>query len=759
MVFRGEMVDFYGNGWRIDFEGMDPENMGGNGPTMMAIWQNDEGASSVSFGPFADRVQSIEVTYLVKSEEPEVKFFPIDVEANGGIAIVTVDGQETREAAEGALVQVRPIADEGFKLDDVVVMTIDGDKVECERDGETYFFKMPGKPVIIEVTFNETEPDEPTFVYDQDYSIKVVDVENGKAFILVNGQQTYTAKEDDVVTVMCQPDLGYTVSALSILNGDAEVDYALEDENTFSFIMPDNDVTIIPVAEAMTTYTDNDGVVWSFQVIDDETCQLGDGTNACIPTTTAGTVTVPSYIYGRRVAIIADNAFSGCSALTGILLPDENSYQARVARAMAIKAGRRAYDTTGFTIGNGAFKGCSKLTSINIPASVSNIMDNVFEGCQELKNVYFEGGVAPQMSGNAFSGMSNLNIYVPENAGENYKQLSDAGNVQAVATYDIVLPQTDINGNRVNANVLKAAENSTVMLTVTPAAGFSLKNIAASDGNSDITLSGDQETRTFTMPGKPVSISVEFNEIGYAVKSIGSNMAKAANLVELSQGNTPVNVMETILDNVGGKEVLITVTPQEGYRVKGIDVRKVHSADAIDVTMNNYQAGSKAYTAKFQMPTDAGVTIDVNYEVIPVAVNIKEAENGSATASCNGQSIDGKRIEAADLEGKVVTLTISPASGYILQTLNVVQKSESDFIAVTTSDATYHATAAAYTATFTMPANAVIANMLFVAGTPSGIDIVTASKKSGAAVNLNGQKVMNGYKGIVIENGHKVVRK
>ena len=42
-------------------------------------------------------------------------------------------------------------------------------------------------------------------------------------------------------------------------------------------------------------------------------------------------------------------------------------------------------------IGNNAFSGCTALKSVTIPNSVTSIGKNAFYGCTALKNIYFTG--------------------------------------------------------------------------------------------------------------------------------------------------------------------------------------------------------------------------------------------------------------------------------------------------------------------------------------------------------------------------------
>lgn len=68
---------------------------------------------------------------------------------------------------------------------------------------------------------------------------------------------------------------------------------------------------------------------------------------------------------------IAGNAFSGCSSLMSVTIPDSVT-----------------------SIGYYAFSGCSSLTSIEIPNSVTSIEYRVFNGCSNLTRVTFNGCVA-----------------------------------------------------------------------------------------------------------------------------------------------------------------------------------------------------------------------------------------------------------------------------------------------------------------------------------------------------------------------------
>lgn len=117
-----------------------------------------------------------------------------------------------------------------------------------------------------------------------------------------------------------------------------------------------------------------------YKTLEDGTIEITD----CDETVTK--VEIPAEIDGKKVTRIGDHAFSYCSGLTSVTIPDS---------VTSIGQGSFCYceDLTSITIPIGvtsismfAFTNCSKLTSINIPESVTNIGGRAFYKTPWLEN-------------------------------------------------------------------------------------------------------------------------------------------------------------------------------------------------------------------------------------------------------------------------------------------------------------------------------------------------------------------------------------
>ncbi|MEI8341728.1 MAG: leucine-rich repeat domain-containing protein [Verrucomicrobiota bacterium] len=139
-----------------------------------------------------------------------------------------------------------------------------------------------------------------------------------------------------------------------------------------------------------------------------------------------GAVVIPASIDGKPVTAIGDNAFSGVSSLTSVIIP------ASVTR-----------------IGGGAFQGCTGLTSVTIPNSVTSIGSYAFYDCRGLANITFKGN-PPSLGNDVFHGVAtSAAVFYPSTAtcwGASYGGLMTVEDYLDVLTYSTANNQVTITG-------------------------------------------------------------------------------------------------------------------------------------------------------------------------------------------------------------------------------------------------------------------------------------------------------------------------
>lgn len=211
-----------------------------------------------------------------------------------------------------------------------------------------------------------------------------------------------------------------------------------------------------------------------------------------------------------------------------------------------------------------------------------------------------------------------------------------------------------------------AKEGETIFLTFAPTTNYAVDTVTVK------TVTGKNVTvvnnNYFVMPNEAVEVTVTF-KITYAIH--------ADDKVSLSKAGTDLRTYRVFAGDI----ITISVTPDAGYVVDTITVKDVDGVQII-VTDN-----------KFTMPAK-DVTIDVKYKRYGT-VTIQQPT--TTTISVNGTIVNANEKV---LEGDVVTINVTPETGYVVDTITV-KTTDNQTIVVTAS-------------TFVMPNKDVVIEVTFM---------------------------------------------
>ncbi len=275
-----------------------------------------------------------------------------------------------------------------------------------------------------------------------------------------------------------------------------------------------------------------------------------------------------------------------------------------------------------------------------------------------------------------------------------------ASDVTVTAAFKPASPETytvtvwSAQHGKVTASPAKAEAGTKVTLTVAPDSGYELGTLTVKrlDGTA-VTVTNN----TFTMPASDVTVTPTFKATTYTVIVWSAQHGK---------------VTASPKEGTAGTKITLTVTPDKGYELDALTVKQSNGT-TVKVTDNT-----------FTMPA-SDVTVTPTFKELPpetYTVTVTNAQHGKVTAS-----------PVKGTAGTKVTLTVTPDSGYELDTL-VVKQSNGTAVKVTNN-------------TFTMPASDVTVSATFKALPVDRLSLSRSSVSVSVGSSASVTATVSGYTG------------
>ena len=161
------------------------------------------------------------------------------------------------------------------------------------------------------------------------------------------------------------------------------------------------------------------------------------------PETATGAIEIPATIDGRSVTSIGFIAFTNCSSLTSVTIPNS-------VTSLAV----------------GAFQYCSSLTSVTIPNSVTSLADGAFLECVNLESIRFESMAAPTIGLRAFASISSAAIMQYPFGATGYAASYDGVPTEEAAAPTFGLYSYSINPDNVSVTIIDYPTDATGEISI-----------------------------------------------------------------------------------------------------------------------------------------------------------------------------------------------------------------------------------------------------------------------------------------------------
>ena len=273
-----------------------------------------------------------------------------------------------------------------------------------------------------------------------------------------------------------------------------------------------------------------------------------------------------------------------------VIAKSSGKYSGEIVIPESVEYGGTTYSVT--SIGTSAFSGCSGLTSVTIPNSVTSIGGYAFSNCSELLDVYCYAEKRPFTYSNAFEGSypEYVTLHVPDASIDSYKATapwSSFGKIVGLSAGEPEQPEVP-EVEKCATPVVTYAEGKLSFSCETEGAEF-VTDITSNDFkkhyDAEIELSATYNIEVFATKANcensdTVSVALVWVENGNVDEETGVISVPAVPV--LVQGNGGILTVSGVVQNT---EVVV-------YTISGTEVARATATDGTATISTGLQSGT-----------------------------------------------------------------------------------------------------------------------------------------------------------------------
>lgn len=567
---------------------------------------------------------------------------------------VTVNPQNAQAGSE---VVITAIPDKDYAVSIFYVVNADGDTIDSTTE-QTLVFTMPESNVTVYVEFEALPPEH-----------EVAIAENPNGSVLVDFEDS---RPDSTITFEPDPATGWQMERVTVYLTETPtviIPFETNDDGTYSFAMPDADVTIDMTFK---------NIIYSISLLDDE--------HGAIMTFNG----IKSAVVGQMVTVNAIPKAGYVADQLTVINADSDELEDT--------------DSTSYQFENNSCTFEMPASHVTLQATFAELPPEYSVDVDESEN----GTITFTPDGGSYTAGTSITVTATPNDGYNLSEITvtSADGETEVATStaspcEFVMPDYNVKvsaeftpapvdhkltitppaqgGGEVRTVFENTKAGSTITVTAIPDRNYEVDDILVFETESGTEIEYQEQEAagefTFVMPDSDVTVTVSFKRVRHAI-------------------TTGVGITVDHQTAQKNDVIVITVTPEEGFTF----VELIVTPEEGSVTVTPLSTTNSSFM--FIMP-DCPVTISARYqaEEPDYRVTLGSVANGQLTASLSSCKA-----------GTLVTITARPAEGYTVESVSV-RTSGNHEVEVTERSGNLF--------TFTMPESNVEVTATFTAATYS----------------------------------------